>query len=149
MIEIRERDFDVNEILEGLRNENVGAVVSFIGTVRGVTDNTLANQNKGLLEVKQLEYETYNKMALSKMEEIRAHALSNYDIQDMHIIHRTGTLTPKEKIVLIAVSASHRKEAFSACEYAIDELKKIVPIWKKEVTEEKEYWVGEGRTGGQ
>jgi molybdopterin synthase catalytic subunit len=142
LIEIREQDFDVNETLTDLIKENVGAVVSFIGTVRGTTESTGVNQKENPIEVKQLEYDVYKEMALSKMKKIKEKALSDYDIQDIHIIHRIGTLKPSEKIVLIAVSASHRKDAFSACEFAIDELKKIVPIWKKEVTLDKEYWVG-------
>ena len=142
MIEIRERNFDVNETLAGLIKENVGAVVSFIGTVRGTTENTEVNQKQKPIEVKQLEYDIYKEMTLSKMEKIKETALSDYDIHEIHIIHRIGTLKPTEKIVLIAVSASHRKDAFSACEFAIDELKKIVPIWKKEITTDKEYWVG-------
>ncbi len=142
MIEIREGNFDVNETLADLIKENVGAVVTFIGTVRGTTENTGVNQKENPIEVKQLEYDIYKKMALSKMQKIKDQALSNYDIHDIHIIHRIGTLKSTEKIVLIAVSASHRKDAFSACEFAIDELKKIVPIWKKEITSDKEYWVG-------
>jgi molybdopterin synthase catalytic subunit len=141
LIEIREKDFDVNETLRGLIKENVGAIVTFLGTVRGTTENTGGTQ-KNTVEVKQLEYEIYKEMALSKMEKIKETTLSNYDIHDIHIIHRNGTLKPTEKIVLIAVSAPHRKDAFSACEFAIDELKKIVPIWKKEITSDKEYWVG-------
>jgi molybdopterin synthase catalytic subunit len=142
LIEIREEDFDINETLADLIKENVGAIVTFLGTVRGTTEQSRANQKGGSVEVKQLEYDIYKEMALSKMGEIKEKALSNYDIRDIHIIHRIGTLKPTEKIVLIAVSASHRKDAFSACEFAIDELKKIVPIWKKEITTEKGYWVG-------
>lgn len=142
MIEIREKDFDVNETLTNLIKENVGAVVSFIGTVRGTAENTGVNKKESPIEVKQLEYDIYKEMALSKMGEIREKALSDYDIHDIYIIHRIGTLKPTEKIVLIAVSASHRRDAFSACEFAIDELKKIVPIWKKEITTDKKYWVG-------
>ncbi len=142
MIEIREGNFDVNETLADLIKENVGAVVTFIGTVRGTTENTGVYQKENPIEVKQLEYDIYKKMALSKMQKIKDQALSNYDIHDIHIVHRIGTLKSTEKIVLIAVSASHRKDAFSACEFAIDELKKIVPIWKKEITIDKEYWVG-------
>jgi molybdopterin synthase catalytic subunit len=141
LIEVREMDFDVNETIADLIKENVGAVVTFIGTVRGTTKLSRANQKKGTVKVKELKYDIYKDMALSKMKEIREKALSEYDIHDIHIIHRTGTLKPTEKIVLIAVSASHRKDAFSACEFAIDELKKIVPIWKKEVTTDSEYWV--------
>ncbi len=143
MIEIREHDFDVNEALTELIKDNVGAVVFFIGTVRGTTEKGKENGKSEPVLVKELEYDIYKEMALSKMEEIREKALLDYEIHDIHIVHRIGTLKPTERIVLIAVSAPHRKEAFSACQFAIDELKKIVPIWKKEITTEKEYWVGE------
>jgi molybdopterin synthase catalytic subunit len=148
LIEIRKRDFDVNEILSDLVVENVGALVTFIGTVRGTTENRGGNVKGGSVEVRHLEYDIYREMALSKMEAIREKALSDYDIHDIHIIHRIGTLKPTEKIVLIAVSASHRKDAFSACEFAIDELKKIVPIWKKEVTADSGYWIGKEESEG-
>ena len=76
------------------------------------------------------------------MAEIREQALANFEIDDMHIIHRVGEFKPSDHIVMIAVAAAHRKEAFRACEYAIDELKKKVPIWKKEITISGEHWVG-------
>jgi molybdopterin synthase catalytic subunit len=80
---------------------------------------------------------------MEKMAQIREQALASYNINDMHLIHRTGVLKPSEKIVMIAVSAVHRKDAFIACEFAIEELKKSVPIWKKELTSKGELWVGE------
>jgi molybdopterin synthase catalytic subunit len=143
LIEIRDKDFDVNETIGNLIKENVGALVTFIGTVRGTTLQSATNYKEDSVEVKELQYDIYKEMAISKMEQIREKALSDYNIHDIHIIHRTGTLKPTEKIILIIVSASHRKDAFSACEFAIDELKKIVPIWKKEITTDSEYWVGE------
>ena len=146
MIEILEQDFDLNETLAGMIKDYVGAVVTFVGTVRGTAKNSETNQNERPLKVKRLEDDIYKEMALSKMGEIREKVLSEFDIHDIHIIHRIGTLKPTEKIVLIAVSASHRKDAFSACEFAIDELKKIVPIWKKEVTTDSEHWIGEQRS---
>ncbi len=139
MIEITEQDIDPEKVISNLRRENVGAIVSFIGTVRGFADRP-GEDNQ--VEVKELQYECYKDMALEKMEEIRVHALNNYEIYKMHILHRTGVLKPKDQIVLVAVSAPHRKDAFMACEFAIEELKKSVPIWKKEVTKEREYWVG-------
>ncbi|MEE9152031.1 MAG: molybdenum cofactor biosynthesis protein MoaE [Thermoplasmata archaeon] len=142
MIEITEEDFDADKIIQGLRKEGVGAIVTFIGTVRDFTEMG-GDERTEPVEVKQLIYECYKDMALEKMTLIRDHALVNYDIRDMTIIHRTGALKPHEQIVMIAVGAAHRKDAFKACEYAIEELKKSVPIWKKEVTSEKDYWIGE------
>ena len=92
--------------------------------------------------MKQLNYECYRDMALKEMSRIKNRAMANFEINDMHMIHRIGLLKPSEKIVMIAVSAAHRKEAFRACAFAIDELKKSVPIWKKEITVSGEHWVG-------
>ena len=92
--------------------------------------------------VKQLDYECYRDMALKEMSEIKDKAMTEFEINDVHMIHRIVELKPSEKIVMIAVSAAHRKEAFRACEFVIDELKKSVPIWKKEITVSGEHWVG-------
>jgi len=142
LIEITEQDFDVKLIIQNLRTNDVGAIVSFIGTVRDFTEVVGERGQNERVEVEQLVYESYKDMALEKMAQIRDHALAKYDIRDMIMIHRIGSLKTSEQIVMIAVSAAHKKDAFKACEYAIDELKKSVPIWKKEVTLKNEYWVG-------
>lgn len=147
MIEITTSDFDANDVIARLRTEKVGAIVSFMGTVRDFTEIS----QRGMVEkvdVKELIYESYDDMALEKMSQIRKEAMAKYEIEDMSIIHRKGTLRPLDQIVIIACSAAHRKDAFSACEYAIEKLKKVVPIWKKEVGIDGEYWVGdEGKRG--
>jgi molybdopterin synthase catalytic subunit len=142
LIEITEDDFDCNEILKSLRNEHIGAEVTFIGTVRGFSEAIGKEGQPERVAVKELIYECYCEMALGKMTQIKDHALANYDIDDMHIIHRIGVLKPTEQVVMIAVSAAHRKDAFKACEYAIEEMKKAVPIWKKEITKSGQYWIG-------
>lgn len=143
MIEILEQDFDVNVIIQNLRKKDTGAIVSFIGCVRDFSEREDAEGKKIRVNVEKLIYESYEEMAIKKLAEIRDFALSHYEINDMDIVHRIGTLKPTDNIVMIAVSAAHRKDAFRACEYAIKKLKKNVPIWKKEVSAEKEYWVGE------
>ena len=143
MIEITEEDFDVNDVIEPLISEKVGAIVTFIGTVRDFTQIPDREGKEKHISVKELFYESYDDMALEKMTEIREYARTNYNINDMNLIHRKGTLKPSDQIVIIACSAAHRKDAFLACEYAIEELKRIVPIWKKEVSVDGEYWVGE------
>jgi molybdopterin synthase catalytic subunit len=145
LIEITEDDFDVNDVVNPLKTEKVGAIVTFIGTVRDFTQIPKKDGSEGIVKVKELIYESYDDMALEKMIEIREYAKTNYKINDMNLIHRKGTLKPSDKIVIIACSAAHRKDAFIACEYAIDKLKQIVPIWKKEVGLDGEYWVGEGK----
>lgn len=141
MIEITDKSFKPSEITRAIKSENSGAIVSFIGTVRKLSDD--GKENNKDEKVKELIYECYKEMALEKIMQIREYALTNYHINQMYIIHRVGVLKPKDDIVMIAVSAAHRKDAFRACEYAIDELKRNVPIWKKEVTANNEYWVGE------
>ncbi|UCF08428.1 MAG: molybdenum cofactor biosynthesis protein MoaE [Thermoplasmata archaeon] len=142
MIEISEKDFDVNDIIQNLTGSGTGAVVAFVGTVRDFNEIPAGEGKLRRVEVKRLQYECYEDMAREKMSEIAEYAKANFDIIDMHMVHRTGELKPSEKIVVIAASAAHRKDAFRACEYAIDELKKSVPVWKKEFTTEKEHWVG-------
>ncbi len=109
-----------------------GGVVVFVGTVR--------NKTKGK-KVLHLEFETYEKMALIEMQKIADEAKAKWSLDKMVIHHRTGLVPIGEEAVVIACSAAHRKEAFEACEYAIDTLKLSVPIWKKEIFEDGEVWV--------
>lgn len=120
----------------------MGGIVSFIGTVRDFAEVRDSVGQVSRVAVKQLNYECYKDMALKEMKIIRDRAITNFDIDDMHMIHRVGEFKPTDQVVMIAVSAAHRKEAFRACEYAIDELKKVVPIWKKEITTLGEQWIG-------
>ena len=93
-----------------------------------------------------LVYEAYEPMALTEMERLGQQAHEKFEIAHIGIVHRTGRLEIGETSVVIAVSAPHRRAAFEACEWAIRELKRTVPIWKKEVFEDGEVWVeGEGR----
>ena len=95
-----------------------------------------------------LVYEAYEPMALSEMKRLGAQAYEKFDIAHIGIVHRTGRLEIGETSVVISVSAPHRRAAFEACEWAIRELKRTVPIWKKEVFADGEVWVeGEGVSG--
>ena len=132
MIEITENDFDINEIITKQKEEKTGAVVTFLGTVRGFSGNK---------KVKFLEFDVYKEMAIKIFTEIENITKEKFDVQKITIVHRFGKLKVKDNIVLIVVSSSHRRDAFKACEYIIDELKKIVPIWKKEITDKEEYWM--------
>jgi len=113
----------VNELVENLKAPDDGALVVFDGFVR--------NNFKGRRTL-HLEYEAYEPMALAKMREIGAHIRANFSIHRLLIVHRLGRLEIGETSVLIAVSSPHRGAAFDACRYAIDTLKRAVPIWKKE-----------------
>lgn len=112
--------------------DGAGGIVVFVGTVRNAT------KGKAVLH---LEFEAYEKMALKEMQKIADRATERWGLYDMVIHHRTGKVAIGEEAVIIACSSAHRKEAFEACEFAIDTLKETVPIWKKEIFEDGEVWV--------
>ena len=114
-----------------------GAVVNFEGIVRD------HSRDKRTL---YLEYEAYEPMALQKMEELSREVKSKYSIDHIEIVHRLGRLEIGETSVAIIVTSAHRRAAFEACHYAIDRLKQIVPIWKKEYFEDGAVWA-EGESG--
>jgi molybdopterin converting factor subunit 1 len=114
-----------------LRGE-AGAICIFEGVVR--------NNSKGKT-TRYLEYEGYETMALKKMEEIGTFVRSAWDIDAVAIVHRLGHMDIGETSVAIIVTSAHRRASFDACEYAIDRLKKVVPIWKKEFFEDGEVWI--------
>ncbi|MEM2944530.1 MAG: molybdenum cofactor biosynthesis protein MoaE [Methanomassiliicoccales archaeon] len=132
MIVLSREDFSVGETLSRIKRENTGAVVSFVGVVRGEYNG------KRLL---RMEIEVYEDMARNELTHLREIALSKFDIQDAIIWHRYGTLFPGDNIVMIVVASAHRKPAFEAAQFIIDEIKRIVPIWKKEFYEDGEIWV--------
>jgi molybdopterin synthase catalytic subunit len=123
----------VSEGLEAIRDEDGGGEAVFIGRVR--------RNNKGK-RVQHLEYECHVPMAEKEAQKILEEMLSKWPLKKVHIKHRVGKLLVGEIAVIICVSAEHRKEALEACRYGIDEVKKRVPVWKKEVTDEGEEWVG-------
>jgi molybdopterin synthase catalytic subunit len=114
-----------------VRGNADGAIVIFDGFVRD------HSQNRRTL---YLEYEAYEPMALAKIHEIAAHLHSQFSIHRVAMVHRLGRLELGETSVYIAVSAAHRAAAFDACRYAIDTLKRTVPIWKKEYFEDGSVW---------
>jgi len=136
MIKVIKGDFSVDEELRYLAKPSVGGLVTFIGTVR---DESEAGH------VEKMEIEVYPEMAERQLETIRGEAISKFGVEDVLVIHRYGVLKVGDNIVLVAVSAGHRAEAFAACRYVIDELKKRVPIWKREYTPSGAHWVEVGR----
>ena len=116
-------------------DERAGAVATFTGTVR--------RQSRGR-EVTRLEYEAYAEMAEDVMAKLAADLLERYELCAIAIHHRVGTLGIGEASIVIAVSAPHRQDALAACKDAIDRLKETVPLWKKEVYEGGEEWIGRG-----
>lgn len=126
---------ELSRVVDAVKGHAFGGLVTFSGAVR--------DQTKGR-RVLRLEYEAYPPMALKKLEEIAAEAAARWPGARVAIHHRVGTLLPGELAVVIAAAAPHRKEAFRACEHAIERLKQDVPIWKREVFEDGEVWVGLG-----
>ncbi|MBT8566289.1 molybdopterin synthase catalytic subunit MoaE [Polynucleobacter paneuropaeus] len=134
MIRIQESDFDLSAEIANLRkgDRQVGAVVSFLGTVR--------DMNAGS-EVHSMTLEYYPGMTEKALEAIVAQAKARWDIRNTLIIHRVGPLKPEDQIVLVAVTSAHRAEAFAACEFMMDYLKTAAPFWKKEETADGGRWV--------
>ena len=118
-------------IARTVRGDEDGAVTTFDGCVR--------NHSHGRSTL-YLEYEAYEAMALAKIQEIAEHLHQSYPIHRVAIVHRLGRLEIGDTSVFIAVSAAHRSAAFDACRYAIDTLKKTVPIWKKEFFADGAIW---------
>ena len=133
-VRVQTADFDVAAEIAALRagDARVGAVASFIGTVRDVNDGS---------RVGTMTLEHYPGMTESALAAIVAEARGRFDIFDALVIHRVGTLQPTDQIVLVAVTSAHREQAFDACRFIMDYLKTRAPFWKKEATDAGERWV--------
>jgi molybdopterin synthase catalytic subunit len=125
----------LDAVVDEVRNERAGAIATFIGTTRV--------ESRGRT-VEHLDYEAYEGMAERVMAEIAGALKQRYDVCEIAIHHRTGRVDIGDASVVIAVSATHRQEALAACKDAIDTLKQQVPLWKKEVYEGGEEWIGRG-----
>lgn len=132
MIQITDQPLEPSNIIAKVQNQSAGAINLFIGSVR--------NESKGR-KVVRLEFEAYVPMALNEMQKISAEVNSRWPVQMVAIHHRIGRLSIGDIPVIIAVATPHRKEGFEACKFAIDSLKKTVPIWKKEVFKDGSEWV--------
>ncbi|QNF33416.1 molybdenum cofactor biosynthesis protein MoaE [Adhaeribacter swui] len=132
MIALTDQPINKEEVIAAVQSDGAGAVNVFIGTVRNNT------QKKPVV---RLEFEAYESMAVKKMQELADMASERWPVLKVAIVHRTGVLPIGEAAVVIAVSTPHRKASFEACEFIIDTLKEIVPIWKKEIFEDGEVWV--------
>jgi len=133
-VSIQTQDFDLSTEVAALRGHHrgVGAVCSFIGTVR--------DRNEGQ-SVSTMELEHYPGMTEKAIEAMIDEAFRRFDILGARVIHRVGLLQPTDQIVLVAVSSAHRGESFQACEFLMDYLKTQAPFWKKEQTPEGARWV--------
>ena len=131
---VQTTDFDLGVELAALRagDASIGAVASFIGTVR--------DRNDGL-GVSSMELEHYPGMTERAIEAMIDDALKRFDIRGARVIHRVGVLQPQDQIMMVAVTSAHRGQAFQACEFLMDYLKTQAPFWKKEQTPEGARWV--------
>jgi len=133
MFRVTDKPIDLQELVAYVTDREAGAIATFIGTTR--------NNNEGR-RVIALDYDGYPEMAEKELARIGADAKTKWPICRMAIVHRLGPVQITEASVIIAVSAGHRDAAFAACRFAIEEIKKTVPIWKKEVYEGGEVWIG-------
>ena len=133
-VSVQTEDFDLTSEVAALRrgDPGVGAIASFVGTVR--------DRNDGL-GVSEMELEHYPGMTERAIEQMIDAALARFDIRAARVVHRIGRLAPLDQIVLVVVTSAHRGQAFQACEFLIDYLKTQAPFWKKEVTPEGARWV--------
>jgi len=133
MFEISDRSIDPATVVAAVNVPAAGAIATFLGITR--------DHNVGR-HVTRLEYEAYPEMAVVEMRKIGDEARQRWAIEGIAIVHRIGVVPVGEASVVIAVAAAHRKPAFAACHFAIDRLKEVVPIWKKEHFEGGEVWIG-------
>ena len=133
MFEIVSHPIDVAAVSAAAGDPAAGAIVTFVGTTRDHNDGR---------RVLRLEYEAYPEMAVAEMRKIGDEAGRRWPVERVAIAHRIGVVPIGEASVVIAVSAGHRLAAFEACHFAIDRLKQVVPIWKKEHFEGGEIWIG-------
>jgi molybdopterin synthase catalytic subunit len=135
MIAIQNEDVDIGALIAAAKKQGTGAIVVFDGIVR---DD----------EITEMELEAYEDIAIQELEKIARDAADMFKLLHVDIIHRIGRLSVGENILIIVVSAGHRPEAYAGSRYIIEEIKKGVPIWKKELTKEGGRWVpGEHKHG--
>jgi len=133
MFRLSHNRLELQPLIDFVTDPEAGAITTFIGTTR--------NNNDGR-KVIALDYEAYPEMAEKELARVGDEATKRWEICRMAIVHRLGPVQITEPSVIIAVSSAHRDGAFAACRFAIEEIKRTVPIWKKEVYEGGEIWIG-------
>ena len=134
MFAIIDEPIDVGALISAAQRPDCGAISTFVGTTR--------IDESGGASVEYLEYEAYRPMADRKLEEIGAEIEERWDVREVSIVHRIGRVEPGEASVAIVVASPRRGEAFEASRYAIERIKQVVPIWKREVWSDGYIWVG-------
>ena len=133
LVRVQTEDFNTDAIINDLTKDrkDIGAIVSFIGLVRDLPDQSLQS----------MTLEHYPAMTEKALKGIVDNAMQRWDINDVAVIHRVGELKPADRIVLVVTLSAHRQDAFNAAEYIMDYLKTRAPFWKKETTSDGEHWV--------
>ena len=133
-IKIQEEDFDVSKETKILQKNNTGAIVNFVGIVRGYDE-----KNNETIDSMTLEH--YSGMTESEIEKIIIDCNERWEIDGITVIHRIGVLKPSDQIVFVGVSSKHRQNAFDGCNFIMDWLKTKAPFWKVEENNDKKNWV--------
>lgn len=133
LCKITQEPINTQELADFVADPGAGAMATFVGMTRNTNEDR---------QVTRLEYECYPGMAEKEMEKIAAEVLQRWPVKKIAMVHRLGRVDIGEASVAIAVSSGHRHAAFEACHYAINQLKETVPIWKKELYEGGELWIG-------
>lgn len=133
MIELTHQPLSPQALVDRVQSGRAGAVVSFVGVVR--------EENEGR-PVRYLEYEAFEPLAREKLHELATEMKARFGVDEVAMAHRLGRVEVGEVITVIAVASAHRREAFEACQFGIEQLKARVPIWKREVFKDGEHWVG-------
>ena len=136
LVRIQQEDFSIDDEVKKVMavSRGIGGVTIFLGAGRDFSKGE---------SITGLDFENYPGMAEKKLADIRERALRNFNIIEMGIVHRVGKIDIGENIVLIVAASAHRNDAFMACEWAITELKRTTPIWKRETTGKGDIWVSE------
>jgi len=135
-IEVSHDNFNVGKLHQSLHNANLGAIVTFTGTVRDLIGDDGQAQNTQALII-----DHYPAMCKKVLSDLCEEALKRWDIGEILITHRVGKLERGEQIVFVGVSSKHRKEAFLACDFLMDFLKTKAPFWKQETQNDETFWV--------
>ena len=133
-VRVQAGDFDAGAEMAAMRRDNskIGAIASFVGVVRDLNEGA---------NVTEMTLEHYPGMTEKALEKIVGEARARWDLYEVLVVHRVGTLKPTDQIVLVVVASAHRGEAFHACEFLMDYLKTRAPFWKKEKTPDGGRWV--------
>ncbi|MDR2015691.1 MAG: molybdenum cofactor biosynthesis protein MoaE [Azoarcus sp.] len=133
-VRLQTEDFSLDAEVAALcaGSKRIGGIAAFLGCARDFS---------GEREVREIAFEAYHDMARAELSSLRDEAIARFNLIDARIVHRLGTVSAGENIVLVVAGAEHRAPAFDACRWLIDELKARAPIWKKEITPQGESWV--------